>query len=108
MTLAPIVATTIGDPCGIGPEVLVKALAGGSVPGRTLLVGDVRAVEQAIELVGAELTVRRVRHIEQACFEPDCLDVLDPGTLDPQAATPGTVSASCGRAVVEWWDIATQ
>lgn len=107
MTKAPIVATMVGDPCGIGPEVVVKALASGEVPGRTLLVGDARVVESAIALTKAPLSARKVESIEQARFEPGCLDVLDPGGLRPEDVTPGRVSAACGRAVTLWWEIAT-
>jgi len=108
MTEAPIVAATIGDPCGIGPEVLIKALADGAAPERILLVGDCGVVEQAIELAGAGFSARPVKNVAQARFAPDCLDVLDPGTLDPRAVTPGKPSAGCGRAVVEWWDIVSE
>jgi 4-hydroxythreonine-4-phosphate dehydrogenase len=103
----PIVAVTIGDPCGIGPEVLVKALATGTVPGRTVLVGHSGALEQAISLVGANLSVRAVQSLEQARFEPGCIDVIDPGTLDAGDITMGRLSPACGRAVVQWWDLAT-
>lgn len=108
MAEAPIVAASIGDPCGIGPEVLIKALADGAAPERILLVGDRRAVDQAIELVGADFSARRIERAADARFEPGCLDVLDPGTLDPGAVTPGKPSAGCGRAVVEWWDIVSE
>jgi 4-hydroxythreonine-4-phosphate dehydrogenase len=108
MSTAPIVAATLGDPCGIGPEVLAKALAGGEVPGRTLVVGDARSLEAAVALVGAQLSVRAVRDLSEARFEPGVIDVLDPGTLDPEDVVPGQITAGCGRAVIHWWDIATR
>lgn len=108
MPSTPIVAVTVGDPCGIGPEVLVKAMASGAVPGRTLLIGDSRAVEQAIALVGADLAVNPIGRFGDARFLPGTLDVLDPGTLAPADVTPGRITAGCGRAVVEWWDIASR
>jgi 4-hydroxy-L-threonine phosphate dehydrogenase PdxA len=103
----PIVATMIGDPCGIGPEVVIKALAEGAGPARQLLVGDAQVVRDTIALAKAPLTVRAIARFEDARFEPGCLDVLDPGTLQPAAITTGKVSAACGRAVTEWWNITT-
>ncbi len=49
-TALPIVATMIGDPAGIGPEVSVKALATGlpQRDSRVLLIGSVDAVDKAI------------------------------------------------------------
>jgi 4-hydroxy-L-threonine phosphate dehydrogenase PdxA len=105
---APLVVATIGDPCGIGPEVLVKALSTGEGFGRTLLVGDADTVARTIAMTRSPLSMRPCSAFEQARFEPGCIDVLDPGSLRPADITPGHVSPACGRAVVEWWDIATR
>lgn len=102
-----ILATTIGDPCGIGPEVIVKALATGKIPGRTLLVGDTGAVRRAIELTGTSLRVNTVMSLDEARFEDRSIDILDPGTLRPEEITVGQVSRACGQAVVMWEKIAT-
>ncbi len=107
MNAEPIVATTIGDPCGIGPEVVIKALASGGVPGRNLLIGDARVVERTIAMTQSRLSFRAIDTFEQAQFQPGCVDVLDPGTLKPEDVTPGVLSAACGRATVKWWEIAT-
>ncbi len=103
----PLLAVTIGDPCGIGPEVIVKALAGSQVSGRTLLIGDAGVVRDAIARTGAPLPVRAINAVEQARFDDPCLNVLDPGTLKPQDITPGRVSAACGRATLLWGEMAT-
>jgi len=103
----PIVATTLGDPCGIGPEVIVKALAAGDIPARSLLIGDAWIVERAIALIKTKLTVHPIDRIDEARFAPGTVDVLNTDTLQPAEVTPGQVSAACGRAVTRWWDIAT-
>lgn len=105
MSAPPVVATMIGDPCGIGPEVVIKALASGTVPGHTLLVGDAGVVRDAIALTKSSFSVRGVRSVDEARFAPGCLDVLDPGNLRAQDVTTGQVSAACGRAVSEWWKL---
>jgi 4-hydroxythreonine-4-phosphate dehydrogenase len=98
----------IGDPTGIGPEVVIKALADGVGPARQLLVGDAQVVRDAIALTKAPLTVHAISAFDDARFEPGCVDVLDPGTLDRREVTIGQLSAACGRAVTEWWNITTQ
>lgn len=103
----PIVATMIGDPCGIGPEIVVKALAQGAGDARHLLIGDARVVQAAIALTGVPLTINAIRDFEDARYAQGSIDVLDPGTLDLADVTTGQLSAGCGRAVVQWWDIAT-
>ncbi|MCL5405603.1 MAG: 4-hydroxythreonine-4-phosphate dehydrogenase PdxA [Deltaproteobacteria bacterium] len=57
--MQPVVAITMGDPCGIGPEVIVKAFdspgfANGSLP---LVIGDRLPIERAIKLLGSPAKV---------------------------------------------------
>ena len=48
---APVVAVTIGDPAGIGPEIVVRALADDPVRRavQAVVVGDRWVVERAME-----------------------------------------------------------
>lgn len=108
MSEVPALAITIGDPAGIGPEVVVRALAAESLLARVLLVGDTRVVADAVRLVGAKFAVSRVGCFEDARFATGTLDVLDPGTLSYGEIPVGRLSALCGRAVTEWSDIALQ
>lgn len=56
-TLKPLIAVTMGDPCGIGPEIIIRALQDGAVNAccTPLVIGDRRALERAIALLGASL-----------------------------------------------------
>ena len=51
--MKPAIAITMGDPCGIGPEVVVKALADPQVYAscRPLVVGNLYAMEQAVKII---------------------------------------------------------
>jgi len=60
-------------------------------------------IEQAVELAGADITVRLVGDAAEARFEPGRLDVVCPLELDRNAVTPGVLSMECGRAVTAWW-----
>lgn len=104
----PIIATMIGDPAGIGPEVCAKAIATGEPQklSRPILIGDARAVEAAIGQSKLGLTLQVVRSIEEARFEAKTAVVLDPGELRPDDCTTGKPSAAGGRAVVRWIKLA--
>ena len=60
--LRPTIAITMGDPCGIGPEVVVKALADPRVHAscRALVVGNLYAMQKAVEITGLPLRVIEV------------------------------------------------
>ena len=100
----PAIAVTMGDPCGIGPEVAVKALADPWVYAscRPLVVGNIFAIERAIALVGLPLKVNRLEDPATAGRNPAMVDVLDPGNLNPEDITVGRISPQCGRAAMEW------
>ncbi len=100
----PTIAITMGDPCGIGPEIIAKALASGQVhPAcRPLVVGSAWSMEQAIDLVGASLTVREVESAHGAGMSPDVVDIVDPHNLDPEDVVVGRVTPACGKAAMEW------
>ncbi|HVZ46547.1 MAG TPA: 4-hydroxythreonine-4-phosphate dehydrogenase PdxA [Ramlibacter sp.] len=105
----PILATVIGDPCGIGPEVLVKALAESPPRARVLAIGSAQAVKAAASSMrGGGPRVRAIARARDASYAPGILEVLDPGTLDAKHIRPGVVSADCGRAVVEWRALAAE
>ena len=106
--MSPIVATVIGDPCGVGPEVVLKALASGQPQAlsRPLLIGSLAALEKTRVACGIDIALRAVTDIADARFEPAVVDVLDQVPLDPTQIVFGRASAACGEAVLHWLDTA--
>ena len=104
MSTDPVVAITMGDPAGIGPEVTLKALAHAEVWDccRPLVVGDAGVLEKAAALVGAALAFRPISHASEARFDPSTPDVLDLSNVDLAALQTGIVSAAAGKASVEY------
>jgi 4-hydroxythreonine-4-phosphate dehydrogenase len=99
-----MVAITMGDPAGVGPEVTVGALTAGEVHAtcRPVVVGDATVLHQANELLGTGLSIRRVTAVDEADSSPRSMDVLDLANVDWQTLERNRVSASAGRAAVEY------
>jgi 4-hydroxythreonine-4-phosphate dehydrogenase len=99
----PIIAITMGDPAGVGPEIVAKALARDDVWSccRPLVVGDAGVLAQAVALLAAPLTFHPIADVAEARFDRDAPDVLDLHNVDPTALQPGQVSANAGRAAVD-------
>lgn len=76
----PIIVITMGDPLGIGPEVLVKALARPEVARgmRALAVGRLSVLRRAAGECGLELEFRPAASAGEALFRPGVVDVLEP------------------------------
>ena len=100
----PAIAVTMGDPCGIGPEVVVKALSDPRVYAscRPLVVGNVYAMQRAVELTGLPLRINESDDPETAGRNDRVVDVLDIKNLDTEDITVGRISPACGKAAMEW------
>ncbi|NMM12259.1 MAG: 4-hydroxythreonine-4-phosphate dehydrogenase PdxA [Rhodoferax sp.] len=99
------IAITLGDPAGIGPEIIAKAFRDApDVTHCCFVVGDVATLRRAVKVISAgqiPLPVALIESpIEVLSLPPRCLPVLQVGTL----ATPvllGQLSASAGRIAAE-------
>jgi len=80
------IAVTIGDPGGIGPEVLVKALPDpglrGCVP---IVIGDLRVMQEAVERFRSPLRIAVIESADEARPAPETLWLLEAGTLPAYA-----------------------
>jgi len=96
------IAITLGDPAGIGPEIIAKAFR--DAPEATAgccVVGDVAVMRRAVNAVTglghSPVPVAPVTHPSEALtLPPRCIGVLQPGGAAPVPAW-GRVSAEAGR-----------
>src|SRR3712207_5433179 len=91
----PLLAITMGDPAGIGPEVVLKALRHQEVyeRSRPLVIGDRRILERAAAwLEPSALNFDLVDDPAHGCYQAGKISVLDLANADPQACPPGQVS----------------
>lgn len=104
MSRRPIVAVTMGDPAGVGPEVAARALTRAEVweRCRPLVVGDAGVMRKAVALIAAPLAIHAIADPAEARFDSAAPDVLDLANVDPAALEPGQVSAAAGQAAVEY------
>lgn len=107
----PVIGLMIGDPCGIGPEVCVKAIGAGGAGDlvHVVLIGSAAAVEREIkERAMAGLRCRAISDVSEASFQPGTVEVLEASQLDLSEMRRGTVSPACGAAVFSWVKLADQ
>jgi 4-hydroxythreonine-4-phosphate dehydrogenase len=98
MTL-PVIGITMGDPAGVGPEVVLKALAHPEARdlARPLVIGDARWLEATRRLLGLALAVRAISDPREAAFAPGTVEAIDLA-LVPGSLARGKVSAAAGEA----------
>ena len=95
----PIIAIMMGDPSGIGPEIVVKVLAQQVTHDicRPLVVGHSRVMEEICSIVGAELGFRAIRDLSEARFLPPEIDVLCPEGVSIERVVWGKMDHAMGR-----------
>jgi len=96
----PIIAITMGDPAGIGPELVVKLLSNPQTFAlcSPFVVGDVGVMEENTRRLGADLRFRPITQVAEARFSPPVVDVLCPAGVHVQMIPWATVDAGMGKA----------
>src|SRR3954451_17802804 len=81
----PRIAITMGDPAGVGPEIIMKALAHADVYERCrpVVIGDLGRLRQAGKIVGYRGDFRLVKGPEDAAFQSGTVDVVDLAIVPP-------------------------
>ncbi len=100
----PLVGLTIGDPAGIGPEVVVGALNNPEVhaAARVVVIGDADIVRRAQAVLGQSLPVQAIAHPDEADFASSVINVLDVKTPGSDQIAWGRVQPAAGRAGFEY------
>ncbi len=110
--MKPLLGITMGDPAGVGAEIIVKALARKAVHEicLPLVIGDFRVIQQASrEIAKLNLDTQCYDHDhipEIESFHPGRINVMDLDNVDPAKLEYGKVSATCGRAAYEYIETA--
>jgi 4-hydroxythreonine-4-phosphate dehydrogenase len=105
----PIVAVTMGDGAGIGPEVIVPAVLHPDTLAvcRPVVVGDAGRLRQAAGLVGVNADIVPVASPDEAVFDNQRVNVIDLGLL-PADLPWGTLSAVAGEAAYQYVRVAAE
>ncbi|MET7902272.1 4-hydroxythreonine-4-phosphate dehydrogenase PdxA [Streptomyces sp. NPDC005336] len=105
----PVLAVTLGDPAGIGPEITARTLADPDTGAlaHAIAVGDAAVLRRAVAVCGLDVSVNAVGSVGEARFEPGTIDVLDLGIAGDDLEW-GTVSTVAGRSAVAAIEAATR
>lgn len=96
--MSKIIAVTMGDPAGIGPEIIIKSLAEGELSGAPAVVVGCASTLRRIMAMGItpQAELRIVNSVAEARFAPGIINVIDEPLADPDALKPGVVQVAAG------------
>ncbi len=96
----PIVAITMGDPAGIGPEIIVKTLNNPEIYSycKPLIIGESGVLEQAQQICGTNAEVRSISSPSDGLYSSGTIDVIDIPVIGNRKIVKGEVNGECGKA----------
>ena len=105
----PLLAVTLGDPAGVGPEITARTLADPALAGvgRGIAVGDVTALRRAVAVCGLDVDIHPVSSISEAKHVRGTIDILDVDVAGDDLEW-GLVSPVAGRSAVAAIEVATR
>lgn len=99
-----IIAIPMGDPAGVGPEIVAMAIADKKVNqvANCVVIGDAKVLENAISIVNVDLKIHRIAKVEEAEFKEGILNLIDLDNVDMEQFQFGQVSGMCGKAAYDY------
>jgi 4-hydroxythreonine-4-phosphate dehydrogenase len=96
----PVLGVTMGDPAGVGPEIIARAVAEPAVQTtcRPVVIGAADTMREARALVGARHGLHVVSRVAECRWDDDTVEVLDLANVDMTTLPRCEVSAAAGRA----------
>ncbi|MBB3354539.1 4-hydroxythreonine-4-phosphate dehydrogenase [Rhizobium sp. BK049] len=91
---------TMGDPCGIGPEIIARVFADG-LPEQAVVIGDAKVMERAVRALALPLQVQPIASVDEAVPDATLMPVLNISDL-PDDMPIGQVDARAGRASYDY------
>ena len=98
-------AITMGDPSGIGPEIVLRRAASGGLA-RTVVYGDLAILQHGCDLLGLDVPLHAISGPHEA--DPECCSVVDLGLLSAAQHRPGVLDGPSGAAARAYVERATQ
>jgi 4-hydroxythreonine-4-phosphate dehydrogenase len=104
MKMKPLIAVPIGDPAGIGPEIVVKALTKKEVinAARCVVVGDRKVIENAIRFTNTDIKIKIIEKAEEGDYSEGILNLIDLDNVDMKEFKIGQINGMCGRAAYDY------
>ena len=96
----PLIAVPLGDPAGIGPEIVAKSIADKELfqVADCIVIGDKKVVEIAVRITGEDLTVHVVEAPAEGDYREGVLNLIDLDNIDMEKFEFGKISGMCGKA----------
>jgi 4-hydroxythreonine-4-phosphate dehydrogenase len=100
----PFLAIPIGEPAGIGPEIVMKALADPEVVANSkcVIIGDIQIVRYTLDFLGMQMKINLIESPEEGDYSPGIINLINISTIDMNNFVIGEISGMCGNAAFQY------
>jgi 4-hydroxythreonine-4-phosphate dehydrogenase len=105
----PIIGITMGDPVGLGPEIILLALCNPAIYEvcKPLVLGDLRILTAAKQCTHSNLHIESVKDPDSGTYNFGSIDVLNLSEIDPNKISWGNPTVQTGKAMIHYIQVAT-
>jgi 4-hydroxythreonine-4-phosphate dehydrogenase len=106
----PLLALTMGDAAGSGPEIIAKTLADPEISTacRCVVIGDADTMRESLKITGVLGEVRAIEKLTEALFKDGVIEVIDLHNIQLNKLKRGRVDPMAGKAAFEYIKLATE
>jgi len=100
----PIISITMGDPAGIGAEIIVKALSRKEIykKSKPIVIGSKCVINDALKFIPSNLKLNVIKNIEEIKGEFGIIDLIDLDNIGLDEFNYGKVSAKAGKVSLDY------
>ena len=104
MNNKPYIGVPLGDPAGIGPEIVVKSISKESTNNycNPVVIGDKKVIEKILEICNLDLIVNVIENVKDGTYNNKTINLIDLNNIDMNKLEYGKVSGMCGKAAFEY------
>lgn len=100
----PIIGITMGDPSGVGPEIVVKALNNKEIYElcNPVVIGDNKVIMNTLDICNINLIINKIQDPNQGVYLHGTIDLIDLTNVEIDKLEIGKVQAMSGKAAFEY------
>lgn len=100
----PIMAITMGDPAGIGPEIVVGTMLNQEIADicKPFVIGSALILQRVADILNKDIKINKINDPVEAKYELGTIDVLETGNYDTNSIEWGKVQKLAGQMSIDW------
>lgn len=98
------IGVPLGDPAGIGPEIVVKSIAKEETNtyANIVVFGNKEILEKAVDVCEVDMKINIIENPQDGDYNNKTLNLVNVDNIDMNKFEPGKVSGMCGKAAFEY------